>query len=446
MAVIGLDGETDQSWSDSAVLGEDEPRVKGLHLGTPFYAIALMPLLWILGLGFFTFAITAVPMAFVLLTMKPIRMPKGFGIWLLFMGWMVVSVVTLEPTVNRYLAFTLRAGTYVGSTIIFLYIYNLPRRYLPTGRVLGMIAGIFVFTAVLGGYLGLLFGETSIPTLMSFILPQSLLSNDFVRDVVQPPFAQTQDFLGFPLNRPSFPFSFSNDWAATLVPATFATIAAAGRMRRGRGWIPVIAVLALVPMVVSVNRGMWIALIGGLLYFAGRRALRGNLVLAGRVLGVMIVAGALIMVSPLGEIITQRATTEHSVEARGDLYTDVLDAVPESPILGFGAPLANENPNRPAVGTHGNFWTALYSQGIPGAVFYAGFWLVMSIRTGIHARTQEQLLLHLAIASSLPTMLYYDHLPAALPIMMMILAVFFRDKRDDDIRRKAVRESSLATA
>lgn len=443
MAILDLDGEMSHSGSDSAVFGEEEPRVKGLHPGTPFYAIGLMPLFWFLGLGFFTFAIAAVPMAFVLLAMKPIRMPKGFGIWLLFIGWMLVSAVTLEPTVNRYLSFTLRAGTYIGATIIFLYIYNLPRKYLPTGRVLGMIAGIFVFTAIIGGYLGLLLGETSIPTLMSFILPRSMLSNDFVRDVVQPPFAQTQDFLGFPLNRPSFPYSFSNDWAATLVPATFASIAAAGHMRRGRAWLPVLGALALVPMVVSVNRGMWIALIAGLLYFAGRRALRGNLILAGRLLGVMVVAGALIMVSPLGEIITQRATTEHSVEARGDLYTDVLEALPESPVLGFGAPLANDNPNRPAVGTHGMLWTALFSQGVPGGVLYLVFWAVMTIRTGLHARTQEQLLLHLAVASSLPTMLYYDHLPAALPIMMMVLAVFFRDKRDDDIRRKAVLESSL---
>ena len=266
MTMLDLDGELSHSRSASAVFGAEEPAVKGLHLGTPFYAIAFMPLFWFLGLGFFTFAIAAVPMAFVLLTMKPIRMPKGFGLWLLFIGWMVVSAVTLEPTLNRYLAFTLRAGTYIGSTIIFLYIYNLPRRYLPTGRVLGVIAGIFVFTAIIGGYLGLLLGETSIPTLMSAVLPRSMLSNEFVRSVVQPPFAQTQDFLGFPLNRPSFPFSFSNDWAATLVPATFASIAAAGRMRRGRGWIPVLAVLALVPMIVSVNRGMWIALIGGLLY------------------------------------------------------------------------------------------------------------------------------------------------------------------------------------
>ncbi len=147
-----------------------------LHPAAPFYALALMPVLWWMGLAFFTFAIAAVPMGIALLAMKPIRMPKGFGIWLLFMGWMLVSAVMLEPTMTRYLSFMVRAGIYIGSTILFLYIYNLPQKYLPTGRVLGMIAGLFLFTAILGGYLGLVLGETTVPTLLSKILPGSTAS------------------------------------------------------------------------------------------------------------------------------------------------------------------------------------------------------------------------------------------------------------------------------
>lgn len=427
-----------------SISSRPEKEYKGLlHPAAPFYALAIMPLLWWMGLAFFTFAIAAIPMGIALLAMKPIRMPKGFGIWLLFMGWMLVSAVMLEPTMTRYLSFMVRAGIYIGSTILFLYIYNLPQKYLPTGRVLGMIAGLFLFTAILGGYLGLVFGDATVPTLLSKILPGSLLSNGFVRTIVQPPFAQTQSFLGFPLNRPSFPFSFSNDWAATLVPATFASIAAAGRARRARRWLPVFAVLAIIPMAVSANRGLWIALIGAVIYVAIRRASKGNIAPAIRLLVGLVLAGALVLVSPLGTIVTERTTTQHSVGARNDIYSDVIEAVPESPLLGFGAPLANPDPNRPAIGTHGNFWTALFSQGIPGAIFYTGFWAVMTVKTGRRIRNQEQLLLHLAVASSLPTMFYYDHLPAALPVMMMCLAVFFRDRRDDEIRREAVLSSAM---
>ena len=405
------------------------------HPATPFYAIYLMPIFWLMGLGYFTFVIAAAPMGIALLTMKPIRFPKGFGIWFLYVLWMLASAVTLQPIFTRYASFGLRIGPTIAATIIFLYIYNLPQKYLPTGRVLGVIAFLFLFTAILGGYLGLLLGETTFPTLLSQVLPRSILTNEFVGVVIQPPFAQTQDFLGFPINRPSFPYSFSNDWAATLAPATFAAIAAAGRARRLRRWLPFFALLATVPMIVSANRGLWIALIGAVLYVAARNASTGKFLQAGVILVSLVVAGMLILVSPLGEIAFERSTTDHSTQSRGDIYTQVIDAVPDSPVLGFGAPIKNPIPFRPAIGTHGNFWTALFSQGIPGATFYTSFWVLMSVKTGRRIRNQEQLLLHLAVLTSLPTMFYYDHLPAALPIMMMCLAVFFRDQRIDHRRR-----------
>lgn len=409
------------------------PELTGiLHPGLPFYVIALLPVFWAMGLGFFTFAIAAAPMGLGLLLMKPIRIPKGSGMWFLFVGWMLISALMLEPTVSRYLSFSLRAMVYIGSTIMYLYVYNIPQKYLPTGRILGVLASIFVFTAIIGGYLGLILGEVRFNTPLSQIMPRSLLSNSFVNNVVRPPFAQRQDFLGFPINRPAMPFSFTNDWGATLVPATFAAIAAAGRVRRFRRALPIVALLALIPMAISANRGLWIALIGATFYVAIRRASTGQLVLAIRLVVVLVFAGSLVLVSPLGEVVGGRATSSHSIDARGDIYTDVLERLPESPILGFGAPLANPDPNRPAIGTHGMFWTALFSQGIPGMVFYVGFWLGMTFRTGRRIQNQEHLLLHLAVASALPTMMIYDHIPAALPIMMICAAVILRDRRVND--------------
>ena len=135
-----------------------------------------------------------------------------------------------------------------------------------------------------------------------------------------------------------------------------------------------------------------------------------------------------------------------SIDARGDIYSDVLERIPDSPILGFGAPIANPNPNRPAIGTHGMFWTALFSQGIPGAVMFVSFWVGMTIRTGRNLRNQEQLWLHLAVASALPTMLWYDHLPAAMPLMMIAAATILRDRRHTDaLRRQALASSAPAS-
>lgn len=425
-----------------------ERSLRGLsNPALPFYVTAGLPVFWFLGLGFFSFAIAGAAMGVGLLTMRPIRVPRGFGIWLLFVAWMLISVLTLDQSINRYLSFTVRAVVYLGATTTFLYVYNIPKRYLPTSRILAVLGGVFVFVAIVGGYVGLVVGEVPYNSPFSRVLPASLIQNSFVSSVFRPPFAQTQDFLGFPINRPAFPFSFTNDWAATLAPLIFAAVAAAGHTQRLRRFVPAIAVIALVPMAISANRALWITLILAIFYVAARRASAGQLLLAVRILVIMVFAAALILVSPLGEVVGSRVTSEHSFESRGDIYTDVLERVPTSPLLGFGAPIANPQPFRPAIGTHGMFWTSLFSQGIPGAVFYVGFWVAMTLRTARNIRTQEHLLLHLAIATSLPTMFFYDHIPAALSIMMICAAIVLRDKHEDN--RAAVearRNHSLSKA
>jgi len=418
---------------------DEQLRLRGLlHPALPFYFCALLPVFWVIGLGYFTFAIAGAAMGVGLLLMRPIRVPKGFGLWLLFIGWMLISALTLDQTVNRYLSFTVRAVIYLGATTTFLYIYNIPKRYLPTARVLGVLGGIFLFVAIVGGYVGLIVGEVRYNSPFSQALPASIRTNEFANNVFRPPFAQTQDFLGFPINRPAFPFSFTNDWAASLAPLIFAAIAAAGHLQRGRRLVVPIALLAVVPMAISANRALWMTIVLAVIYVVARRASAGQLLLAVRVLLVTVFAAALILVSPLGEIVSARATSEHSVESRGDIYTDVLERVPDSPLLGFGAPLANPQPFRPAIGTHGAFWTSLFSQGIPGAIFYMGFWISMTVTTGRNVRNQEHLLLHLAIATSLPTAFFYDHLPAALPVMMICAALVLRDRREASRARSRV--------
>ena len=416
-----------------------------LHPGLPFYISGFMPIFWLLGLGYFTFAIAGAAMGVGLLLIRPIRVPKGFGIWLLFVGWTLISALTLDQTVGRYFSFGLRASVTLGATTTFLFVYNVPKKYLPTSRVLGVLGGLFVFVAIFGGYAGLLLGEFRLNTPFFQVLPGSLRSDSFVSSIVRPPFAQTQDFLGFPINRPALPFGFTNAWASTLAPLIFATIAAAGRMQRFRRLVIPLAFLAVVPIAISANRALWITIVVLGLYVIARRASDGQLLLAIRFAFVAVFAIALILISPLGDIVSSRATSEHSIESRGDIYTDVLERVPDSPLLGFGAPIANPQPFRPAIGTHGAFWTALFSQGIPGAVLYVGFWVTMTVRTGRNVQTQEQFLLHLAVATSLITSWFYDHLPATLPIMMICAALVLRERRDDDeLERRRQTVSNLS--
>ena len=69
----------------------------------------------------------------------------------------------------------------------------------------------------------------------------------------------------------------------------------------------------------------------------------------------------------------------------------------------------------------------------------------MTVRTGRNVRSQEHFLLHLAIATSLVTSFFYDHLPAALPVMMICAALVLRDRKEADRAREAV-DQQLASS
>ena len=68
----------------------------------------------------------------------------------------------------------------------------------------------------------------------------------------------------------------------------------------------------------------------------------------------------------------------------------------------------------------------------------------MTVRTGRNVETQEQFLLHLAVATSLITSWFYDHLPATLPIMMICAALVLRERRDDELERRRHTVSSVS--
>src|SRR5918911_1136241 len=70
-----------------------------LGAGWPLVALlGLYPLWWALGIGSFAFVLFAVPMVWYLVTHRPLRLPPGFGFWLLFLCWVFASLVMLPYT------------------------------------------------------------------------------------------------------------------------------------------------------------------------------------------------------------------------------------------------------------------------------------------------------------------------------------------------------------
>src|SRR5215210_7659332 len=90
-----------------------------------------VPLWWALGVTAFIWPVLVFPL-FIALTMRHrLEFPKGFGLWILFLGWVMLSMTQLHEG-DRWAAALYRASIYVSATVLFLYIFTSSEKILPT--------------------------------------------------------------------------------------------------------------------------------------------------------------------------------------------------------------------------------------------------------------------------------------------------------------------------
>lgn len=368
--------------------------------GLPIVALLVgVPVWWVLGAFQAAFFIAAVLMAAYLLRRRNIEVPKGFGVWLIFLVWVIGGLLVLQvdapgavPGANsgRYLTFGYRVGWYVVCTIAGLYVLN-TRRTFTTDRVCSAIAWFFV-VLVGGGLLGVLQPKLSFSSALEMVLPSRLTRQKFVAELIHPNVAQVHEFLGSAAARPSAPFAYTNDWGlAIAVTLPFFVLV---WWRRGGAWRwAMLAVLAAgaVPIIGSLNRGLWMSIVAVVALTAVRSALSGRIRLLGGLLALATVAGVIVLVSPLGLLIQARLETPHSDEGRANLSTQsVVSALEGSPIIGFGSTrdvagnfssiaggASHGCPKcaPPPLGTHGQAWLLIFASGFGGLMWYTTFFL-----------------------------------------------------------------------
>src|SRR5205807_1473009 len=140
------------------------------------------------------------------------------------------------------------------------------------------------------------------------VFPHSLLNNTYFYAHVHLQVAELQRFLGFAEGRPQTFFAYTNAWGSTcamLTPVALAALAA----RPGRTWARVLKVtlgLSIVPIIFSLDRGLWLSLGAGFAYAAVRFGALKDLRRVGRVVGALLVVGALVAATPLGGLVTAR--------------------------------------------------------------------------------------------------------------------------------------------
>jgi hypothetical protein len=408
-------------------------RTARLPYAWPLYALfAGFPVWWFLGLGSFIWPMMAVPMGFSLLARERVRVPRGFGLYLLFFMWMLASALQINGP-DRMIGFAFRAMLYGSAGITCLYIYNAPKRLLPDSTVVRVMAFFWVIV-VAGGLLGIMAPTWEFATLMEKLIPGRLLANEFVATLVHPTTAQIQTFLGYEVPRPRAPFVYTNDWGgnyALLIPFLVAGWSQMRSLFR-RNLVRLLAVVSMLPVVFSLNRMLWLCLVVTAVYASFRFAMRGR---KGGVQGVLAFAAVFLMVftfGPTRQLIDDRIATPHSNQGRTILYKEAADSVQKSPMLGYGGPRPSQsNPNLPSVGTQGQFWLVLFSHGIPGALLFVSFFVYACWRTR-KARSPMALWCHVVILIALVQMPFYGLLPSQLNIIMIAIALAAREGVEPD--------------
>ena len=343
------------------------------------------------------------------------------------------------------MVWSLRFGFYVASAVILVYTYNLDAREFPTRRMLNCLVAYWTLIVV-GGYLGMVLGDLEFTSVAEMVMPSGLQSQAFVASMFHPRFGQAQDFLGFAVDRPTMPFQYTNNWGSniTLITPFLIPWAAARRWRKPVA-IAAMAV-AVVPIIWSLNRGLWITLALGIVYAAARQALRGQVRQLVSVLAVILATLVLVLATPLGDLVALRAEEGHSDQRRSTLYDSSLEAVAASPIVGHGGPVYSEDlpDDAPPAGTHGQIWLVLVPNGVPAAILFVAFFVVMIVRTWGAATGTFAFWANVAWVIALSQIVVYALLPSQLPVLMALGGLALRDV--DDLRLRPVWPRTVGNA
>src|SRR5688572_28709060 len=186
---------------------------------------------------------------------------------------------TLEtPASTRFVSVAYNLGGYLAATVVLLYAGNLTEEEFPRRRLVRQLGFLFC-VIVAGGLLGVVAPRFHFTSPVELLLPGRVANNPFVQSLVHPAASQLQAVLGFEAPRPAAPFGFTNMWGncLALLLGWFVITWLRG-VRPGRRLAGVVILaLATVPVVYSLNRGLWIGLGLAVVFMGFRLATRGNL-------------------------------------------------------------------------------------------------------------------------------------------------------------------------
>jgi hypothetical protein len=343
-----------------------------------------VPVLWLAG-GFYLFwPLFGLLLAMLLLARRGrVTLPVGTGLWLLFCILVVLSAGRLSTSGNFMVA-GLRLAFYLTAVVVCVYVYTALREGQPWEKVFRPLC-LFWLAMVALGWLGVLAPRLAISSPVEAVLPGGIGGNAFVHDMVHLRSAEFSVTSARPIYRPSAPFPYTNTWGSTwalLLPCVVAYVISA-RGARLRTALLISLPLSLPPAFLTLNRGMFVSLAAGLAVLAARGVARRQAKVVALVIVSVGVIGGATLVIPVNDLIAQRTSSSDTTLDRIGLYRQAVVLTEHAPLLGYGGPVKLDTTSADApVGTQGQFWQVMVSQGVPALVIFVAWFLVVARRTG----------------------------------------------------------------
>jgi hypothetical protein len=435
------------------------PTPRFLKPGWPLAVLFLgFPIWWALGLAQLIFFAMSVAMTVILRKKGSIRVPRGFGLWLLFMIWMFAGVLLIRADapqtvpgggIGRVFGFGVWAGWYVAITIVMLYVANTARE-LSTLRIVRLLAWMFVVTAGFG-VLAVLVPTLEFKSPMELVLPRQLTSANFIRTLIHPSLSSSSDFLGYVQPRPTAPFPYSNAWGNNIaLYLPFFLLACFGKdagWRRKVG--PVVLVAATFPIIFSLNRGLWISLAFAAVYATVRLAVNGKTKALYALVAALLIGGIVFVSSPLYDTVVLRVETPHSNDRRAGTAETVASVTAEgSPFVGYGttrtmqgsfSSLAGGETEdchqcaAPPLGTQGFMWRLVLTTGFVGTLLCLSFFGYQFLRRS-RGPSPIDVVTCTVLLDSVLCFFVYDSLGAAMFTSMIAIGLMARaDLPDEEV-------------
>ena len=378
------------------------PPVLPLRPGWPLTVLlGGFPLFWALGLSNFAVTLMAIPMAFELMRRRPIKLPRGFALWALFLVWSASSALLLgvDPpgtipgsAQSRLFGFAFRELGFVSVTVVLLYVGNLREVEFPQLKLVRLLGWFFLWV-VGGGLLGLLAPEFEFTSVAELVLPSSITNNLYARTLLHPAAAQIQDVIAVGTPRPAAPFGYTNTWGfhMTVLGVWFFAGWFVGRRSGERLLAGGVLAVGAVVLIYSLNRGAWIGVGIAVALAVLRLARYQRLLPLVTTLLVTAVATLVFVASPLLGLVQARLDDGVSNDIRSFTTERALELSRQSPVIGYGSTRAavgssssiaiGKSADCPqcgniSIGINGYFFMLLMSTGWVGAALFYGFGVV----------------------------------------------------------------------